>query len=129
MIETFFAIYLVCTLAAFVAFYFWVRIDKTAYSQAKVELQRLNSKINLIESVLNANIGSTTTSNKKVQYCEEKVIEFAKDIEAAQDHMARLREQQIRIMEKLARKKPQPIQVQFVTEAKSLAKQLKGFEK
>jgi Uri superfamily endonuclease len=92
-------------LFSFVGIYFYVRSERTMYHEVRRKLSEIEAKYRMHEDLIHSNIGTITTNNMKVKYCEEKVMALSDEVDVVHDHLSRVREMQMKLREQLSNKK------------------------
>lgn len=117
-------IFVACIVTMFAAVWVYNKNEDTAFHETKRTIDDLRTKLKEQETLLQSNIGTVASANLRVQAAESKVAEFEKQVEAVQDHCAKLRECQIALQDALSKKRPVfkpsgPIQVEIFTSDKA----------
>ena len=130
--ETMISVYFVCVLVMFAALYFYTRSEKTIYHATMARLSSLEGRLKILEDLVHGNLSTVSSSNLKIKAFDEKMTSMSDEINNFQEHLTKVREQQIKLREILSRKKKTvtldlspTLIAAFSGKAKDLSKQIK----
>ena len=132
------AVFVTCIFIMVGSIYLYNRSENTAfhellgqYKVAKGENDILKTRVKSLEEAFEFRDKKMKEVMDRLSCAEGKITEFKVDVDAVQDHCAKIREQQINLKEQLSNKRPVlrlegPVPVQVVDKIK---RQLKGLSK
>lgn len=132
------AVFVTCIFIMVGSIYLYNRSENTAfhellgqYKAAKGENDILKTRVKSLEEAFEFRDKKMKEVMDRLACAEGKITDFKVDVDAVQDHCAKIREQQINLKEQLSNKRPVlrlegPVPVQVVDKIK---RQLKGLSK